>query len=76
MNYFRKMREEREEARKPGGMYDRMAKYEGSPEYQAMLKRNGGVAPGGGSLGRGPFIGPRGGKYRINKNGRKSYDVP
>ena len=22
------------------------------------------------------FIGPRGGRYRINKNGRKSYDVP
>ena len=22
------------------------------------------------------FIGPRGGRYRINSNGRKSYDVP
>ena len=22
------------------------------------------------------FIGPRGGKYRVNSNGRKSYDVP
>ena len=22
------------------------------------------------------FEGPQGGKYRINKNGRKSYDVP
>ena len=75
MDVFRKLREEREKAREPGGIYDQMANYEGSPEYKAMLERNGGVAPGG-SAGPGYRIGPRGGKYRINKNGRKSYDVP
>ena len=37
MNFFKKMRLEREAARAPGGIYERMAKYEGSPEYQAML---------------------------------------
>ena len=75
MNIFCKWREQAEAGREPGGIYDRMAKYEGSPEYQAMLKRNGGKAPGGSSS-KGPFVGPRGGRYRINKNGRKSYDVP
>ena len=28
------------------------------------------------SLGGGTYTGPRGGRYRINSNGRKSYDVP
>ena len=27
-------------------------------------------------LGGGTYTGPRGGRYRINSNGRKSYDVP
>lgn len=27
-------------------------------------------------LTEGFFIGPRGGRYRINRNGRKTYDVP
>ena len=42
-----------------------MANYKGSPEYQAMLKRNGGVAPGGKRIRTSPSvrIGPRGGKY-------------
>jgi len=57
--------------------YKRMKDYAGSPAYQAMLKRNGGVAPGSREVNRVPsvFIGPRGGRYRINSKGRKSYDV-
>ena len=67
MNFFKKLRLEREAGHEPGGIYDRMAKYQGSPEYQAMLERNGGVAPGCGTL---SFRGSRGGRYRMSKTGR------
>lgn len=56
-------------------MYERMANYEGSPEYQAMLERNGGVAPGQKSSPSKSlkfYSGPRGGKYTkgVTKDGR------
>ena len=45
----------------------------GSPQYQAMLKKNNGVAPGGGPS-AGPVVkkGPRGGRYTEGrtKNGK------
>jgi hypothetical protein len=63
MDIFRKFREQAEADRAPGGVYDQMANYEGSPEYQAMLERNGGVAPGGSAPAGQVFEGPRGGKY-------------
>ena len=44
-NVFTEMREEREQI-KARGDTKRMSEYEGSPSYQAMLKRNGGKAPG------------------------------
>ena len=44
-NVFTEMREEREQI-KARGDAKRMREYEGSPSYQAMLKRNGGKAPG------------------------------
>ena len=58
-------------------MYERMENYKGSPQYQAMLERNGGVAVAPRqkrSPGTPPYIykGPRGGKYTkgTTKDGR------
>ena len=54
-------------------------------EYVQRLKREGAIKwsdkPGaystsGSGLFDGVHTGPRGGRYRINSNGRKSYDVP
>ena len=74
MDVFRKLREEREAARKSGGLYDQMANYEGSPEYRAMLERNGGVAPGGSPSNKETRIGPKGGRYTVAKTkSGKSY---
>jgi hypothetical protein len=63
MNVFRKLRDQAEADRAPGGLYDQMANYKGSTEYRAMLERNGGVAPGGSTPAGQVFEGPRGGKY-------------
>ena len=63
MNIFKAMRLEREAGRQPGGIYDRIEKYERSPEYNAILERNGGEAPGGSAAAGQVFGGPRGGKY-------------
>ena len=72
MEPFKWLRLQREEDSKPGGTYDRLANYEGSPEYKAMLERNGGIAPGGPSPEGQTRVGPRGGKYTIGrtKSGR------
>jgi hypothetical protein len=72
MNPFTRMRLQHEADHAPGGIYDRMANYEGSPEYQAMLERNDGVAPGGGATKPFTEIGPRGGRYTMatTANGR------
>ena len=67
--------QERESA--AGSDYERMAYYKGSPEYQAMLERNGGVAPGqkeSRTTRESPSVysGPQGGKYTkgVTKDGR------
>lgn len=49
-------------------MHEQMASYEGSPQYQAMLERNCGVAPGqteprSNRNAPSVYSGPRGGKY-------------
>ncbi len=74
MNFFRKLRKQAEADRAPGGLYDQMANYEGSPEYREMLKRNGGETPGGASPPGQTRIGPRGGKYtQATTNSGKTY---
>lgn len=67
MNIFKAMRLQREKEKQEGGETWRMERYEGSVEYQEMIKRNGGTAPGGSSLGSMEHRGPKGGKYSIKK---------
>jgi uncharacterized membrane protein len=48
LDIFRLFRLQAQADRAPGGLYERLRDYPGSPQYQAMLAANGGVAPGGG----------------------------
>ena len=67
MNIFKAMRLQREKEKQEGGETWRMERYEGSVEYQEMIKRNGDTAPGGSSLGSMEHRGSKGGKYTIKK---------
>lgn len=67
MNIFKEMRLQREKDKQKGGETWRMERYEGSVEYQEMIKRNGGIAPGGSSFGSIEHRGHKGGKYIIKK---------
>lgn len=77
-------REAREERNKPmGGEYARFRRVGLSHEEalaeiekrklaeERYKKERGDISP----LGGGIYTGPKGGRYRINSNGRKSYDV-
>ena len=86
---LRAEREAREESQKPeivsrGVEYDRFRRIGLTHEeaLQEVEKRRIAeeiyLAKGGGSLGNSndkTYIGPRGGRYRMNSNNRKSYDV-
>ncbi len=67
MNIFKAMRLQREKEKQEGGETWRMERYEGSVEYQAMIKLNGDSAPGGSSLGSMEHRGSKGGRYTIKK---------
>jgi hypothetical protein len=55
------------------GLGDQLRDYQGSPQYQAMLERNGGTAPGRKIADEEERRGPRGGRYTkaTSKSGRR-----